>query len=116
MFLSAFTFNVYLTLKLVKKVIINFDLSQASRPDCIQMVVLKNCESELSYILAKLFNICLGEFCFPYCWKVSSLVPVFKNVRKRSTVKDYDLNCLVNPPEKCDFFHISSMFSGHLDQ
>ena len=61
----CFYLHSLLMFKLVKKVIINFDLSQASRPDCIQVVVLKNCESELSYILAKLFNIGLGEFCFP---------------------------------------------------
>ena len=41
------------------------------------------------YILAELFNKCLKESCFPYCWKVSSVVPVFKNVAKRSTVKSY---------------------------
>ena len=44
------------------------------------MVVLKNCEPELSHVLGELFNMCLKEFCFPDCWKVSSVVPVFKNV------------------------------------
>ena len=29
------------------------------------------------------------EFCFPDCWKVSSVVPVFKNVGERSTAKNY---------------------------
>ena len=53
------------------------------------MVVLKNCEPELSYILAELFNKCLKESCFPDCWKVSSVVPVFKNVGVRSTAKNY---------------------------
>ena len=53
------------------------------------MVVLKNCEPELSYILAELFSICLKESCFPNCWKVSSVVPVFKNVGERSTAKKY---------------------------
>ena len=32
---------------------------------------------------------CLKESCFPDCWKVSSMVPVFKNVRERSTAKSY---------------------------
>ena len=63
-----------------KKVIMNLDLSKASGPDCIPMVVLMNCEPELSYILAELFSKCLKELCFPDCWKVSSVVPVFKNV------------------------------------
>ena len=74
---------------MVKKVIMNLDLSKASRPDCIPVVVLKNCEPELSYILAELFNKCLKESCFPDCWKVSSVVPVFKNVGERSTTKNY---------------------------
>ena len=77
------------TSKMVKKVIMNLDLSKTSGPNCIPMVVLKNYEPELSYILAELFNKCLKESCFPDCWKVSSVVPVFKNVGERSTAKNY---------------------------
>ena len=44
---------------MVKKVITNLDLSKPSGPDCIPVVVLKNCEPELSHILAELFNKCL---------------------------------------------------------
>ena len=53
------------------------------------MVALKNCEPELSYILAELFNKCLKKSCFSDCWKVSSVVPVFKNIWERSTAKYY---------------------------
>ena len=74
---------------MVKKVIMSLDSSKASGPDCIPVVVLKNCEPELSYILAKLFNMFLKESSFPDCWKVSSVVPVFKNVGERSTAKNY---------------------------
>ena len=74
---------------MVRKVIMNLDLSKASGLHCIPVVVLKNCEPELSYILAELFNNCLKESCFPDCWKVSSVVPVFKNVGERSTAKNY---------------------------
>ena len=74
---------------MVRKVVMNLDLSKASGPDRIPVVVLKNCEPELSYILAELFNKCLKESCFPDCWKVSSVVPVFKNVGERSTAKIY---------------------------
>ena len=81
--------NISITPKMVNKVITNLDSSKASGPDCIPVVVLKNCEPELSYILAKLFNKCLKESCFPDCWKVSSVVPVFKNVGERSTAKNY---------------------------
>ena len=62
--------NISITLKMVKKVITNLDSSKASGPDCVPVVVLKNCEPELSYILAKLFNMCLIESCFTDCWKV----------------------------------------------
>ena len=58
------------TPKMVKKVITNFILSKASGSDGIPVVVLKNCETELSYILAELFNKTLKEFCFSDCWKV----------------------------------------------
>ena len=73
---------------MVEKVMTNLDSSKASGPDCIPAVVLKNCEPELSYILAALFNMCLKVSCFPGCWKISLVVPVFKNVGERSTAKN----------------------------
>ena len=81
--------NIFVTHKMVKKIIMSLDLSKPSSPDCIPVVVLKNCEPELSYIKAELFNKCLKESCFPDCWKVSSVVPAFKNVGERSTAKNY---------------------------
>ena len=74
--------------KMVKKVITNLDSSKASSPDSIPVVVLKVCEPELSYVLAEPFNMCLKVSCFPDCWKVSSVVPVFKNVGERSTARN----------------------------
>ena len=53
--------------KMVKKVILSFNLSKVFGPDCIPVVVLQNCELELSYILAELFSKCLQESCFPDC-------------------------------------------------
>ena len=79
--------NISVTPKLVKKVIMNPDMSRASSPDCIPVVFLKNCESELSYVLAELFNKCLIESYFSDCWKLSSVVTVFKKVGQRSTAK-----------------------------
>ena len=40
--------HISVTPKMVKKVIMNPDLSKASAPDCMPVVVLKNCEPELS--------------------------------------------------------------------
>ena len=57
--------------------------------DSIPVVVLKNGEPERSYVLAELFNMCLKGSGIPDCWKVSSLVYVFRNVGERSTAKNY---------------------------
>ena len=81
--------NISLNPTMVKKVIMNLDLSKRSGPYSILVVFLKNYEPELSYILAELFNKCLKESCFPDCWKASSVVPVFKNVGERSAAKNY---------------------------
>ena len=56
--------NICVTSKMVKKVKRNLDLSKASRPDCIPVVVLKNCELELSYFLAELFSKCMNDLLF----------------------------------------------------
>ena len=74
---------------MVKKVIMNLDLSEASGLDCIPVVVLKNFKPELCYILSELFNNCLKESCFADCWKVSSVFPVFRDIGERSRAKNY---------------------------
>ena len=51
--------------KMVKKVITNLDSSKKSGLHWIPVVVLKNCEPELSYIPTELSNMCLEESCFP---------------------------------------------------
>ena len=72
---------------MVKKVIMNLDLFKASGLDFIPVVVLKNCEPKFSYTLAELFSMRLKEFCFQDCWKVSLVIPVFKNVGEKSKLK-----------------------------
>ena len=123
--------NISVTPKVVRKVVMNLDLSKASAPHCIPVVVLKNCELQLFYILAELLTKCLNESCFPDCWKVSFVVPAFKNVGERSTAKNYRpvsllsvvsmvfeklVNKIVDHLEKCGLFLISSMVLGLLDQ
>ena len=81
--------NISVTPRMVENVIVNHGLSKTSGPDCIPVVVLKNCEPELSYKLAELFNKFLKESCFPDCWKFSSVMHIFKNVGERSTAKNY---------------------------
>ena len=101
---------------MVKKVITNLDSSKASGPDCIPVVVLKNCDPELSYILAKLFNKCLKESCFPDCWKVSSVVPVFKNVGERSTAKNYRPVSLLSVVSKVFEKLVNNTIVDHLEK
>ena len=73
----------------------------------------------------------LKEFCFPDCWKVSLVVPIYKNIGERSTAKNYRPvsllsvvnkifeklvnNRIVHHLEKCGLL-ISSMVLGILDQ
>ena len=49
--------NICVTRRMVKKVKMNLDSSKTTGPNCIPVVVLNNCEPELSCILAELFNI-----------------------------------------------------------
>ena len=78
--------------------------------------VLKNCEPELSYILAELFSKCLKESCFPDCWKVSSVVPVFKNVGERSTVKNYHPFSLLSVVSKVFEKLLNNRIVDHLEK
>ena len=108
--------NISITPKIVKKVITNLDSSKASGPDGIPVVVLKNCEPELSYILAKLFNKCLKKSCFPNCWKVSLVVPVFKNVGERSAAKNYHPVSLLFVVSKVFEKLVSNRIVDHLEK
>ena len=101
---------------MVKNVITNLDSSKASGPDCIPVMVLKNYEPELSYILAKLFNNCLKKSCFPDCWKVSSVVPVFKNVGERSTAKNYRPVSLLSVVSKVFEKLVNNRIVDHLEK
>ena len=108
--------NIFITPKMVKKVITNLVSSKTADPDCIPVVVLKNCEPELSYILAELFNMCLKESRFPDCWKVSSVVPVFKNVGERSTAKNCRPVSLLSVVSKFFEKHVYNRIVDYLEK
>ena len=108
--------NISLTPKMVKKVIMNLDFSKATGSDCIPVVVLKNCEPELSYILAELFSKCLKESCFPDCRKVSLVVPVFKNVGERSTAKNLRPVSLLSVVSKVFEKLVNNRIVDHLEK
>ena len=94
----------------------NLDLSKASGPECIIVVVLKNCELELSYILAEHFNKCLRESSFLDCWKVSSVIPVFKNVGQRSAAKNYHPVILLSVVSKVFEKLVNNRIVDHLEK
>ena len=108
--------NIFVTPKTVKKVITNLDSSKASGPDCILVVVLQNSEPELSYVLAELVSKYLKESCFPDCWKVSSVVPVFKNVGERSTAKNYRPVSLLSVVSKVFEKLVNNRIVDHLEK
>ena len=115
--LLVLTWNcISITSKLVKKVITNLYSSKASGPDCIPVVVLKNFEPELSYILAELFNMCLKKSSFSDCWKVSLVVPVFNNVGERSTAKNYRPVSLLSVVSKVFEKLVNNRIVDHLEK
>ena len=125
--------NISVTPKMVKRVIMNLDSLKASGPDCILEVVLKNCEAELSYILAELFSMCQNESCFSRLLKGPTLVVrVFENVEESLAAKSYHpvsllfvvgkvfeklvkMGLLINC-RNVAYFLISSMVLGLLNQ
>ena len=80
------------------------------------MVVLKNCEPEHSYIPAELFNMCLKESCFLECWKVSFVVPVFKDTGERSTAKSYHPVSLLSVVSKVFEKLVNNRIVDHLEK
>ena len=77
---------------------------------------LRYCEPEISNILAELFNKCPKEFCFPDCWKFLSVVPVFKNVGKRSTAKKYHPVSLLSVVSKVFEKLVNNRIVNHLEK
>ena len=98
--------HISATSKMAKKIIMNLDLSK----------VLKNSEPDFSYILAELFNICLKESRFPDCWKVSSVVSVFKNIGERSTAKNHCPVSLLSVVGKVFEKHVNNRIVDHLEK
>ena len=105
--------NISLTPKML---IMNLDSSQASGPDCIPVVVLKNCESELPCILAELFNICLKESCFSDFWKVYWCFLYLRMSGERSTTKNYRPVSLLSVVSKVFQKLINNRLVNHLEK
>ena len=59
---------------------------------------------------------CLKESCFPGSWKVSSVVPVFKNVEERSTAKNYHPVSLLSVVSKVFEKLVNNGIVDHLEK
>ena len=79
-------------------------------------MVPKNYQSELSYMLAKLFSMSLKESCFPDSWIVSSVFLVFKNVRDRCTAKIYRSFSLLSVVSKVSKKRLINRLADHLEK
>ena len=77
------------TLKLIKRVMADRDLSKAYSPNCVPVIHLNDCKLKLSDILVELLNIFLKENCLPDSWRVSSVVPVFKKLERDLRAKNF---------------------------
>ena len=108
--------NISVTPNMVKKVITTLDLSKVSGPDCVPVVALKNCGSELSYIPAEHINIGPKESFFLDFWKVTSVVPVFVNVGERSTAKNYRPVSLLSVVSKVFKKLVNNIIANHLEK
>ena len=59
---------------------------------------------------------CLKESCYPHCWKVSSVVLVFKNVGERSTAKKYCPVSLLSVVSKVVEKLVNNRIVDHLEK
>ena len=104
-----------ITARMVSHAIYDLDTCKATGPDRIPSIVLKMCSPELSPVLAKLYNKCLAESCFPSCWKSSAVVPVFKNDGERSDPGKYRPISLLPIVSKIFESFINDSLIKHLD-
>ena len=91
------------------------DFSNAARPGCIPLVVLKNCGPEISCILAELFNLYLKESYF-LGWKVSLVFFVFKNIREMTTAENYHPVSLLSVFNKVFEKLLNNRLADHLEK
>ena len=81
--------HIPVTQKMVKKILSDLHSAKILGSDCFHVVILKNYEPELSYLLGELFNMCLKESCSLDCRKIPLVVDVFNNAGESSKTKNY---------------------------
>ena len=101
---TSLKLHISVTPKMVKKVIANLDSTKMSGPDCIPVVVLKNCEPELSYILA-------GESSTAKNYRPVDLLSLVSKIFEKLLN-----NRIFDHVEICGIFMISNMILSIHDQ
>ena len=79
--------NVSVILEMFRKNMTALNSPKTFYHYCIPVVAQYNCFSDLSLILADLFNISLKKSHFSYCLRVLFVVFVLKNNRERSMIR-----------------------------
>lgn len=85
-------FNVgsfYIKISEVLSKLEKLDVSKGSGPDNVPSIFLKSCAFSLSRPLWLLFNKSLNHGIFPVAWKLSYVVPIYKNNGDRNNVENY---------------------------
>ena len=105
--------NIHVTPKLF----INLDnLSKSSGLDCIPLGVFEELWAWTFIHISELFIMCLKEFCFPESWKVSSVIPLFKNAEERFTPKSYRLVIHLSVASKVFEKLVNNRFFNHFEK
>ena len=100
---------------MVADVIATLDPSKATDPDEIPVVLLQKCSPEPSPILCRLFKKCIAKSYFPSCWKLASVVSVFKNSGERFDPCTYRPISLLSILSKVFESLINSCITHHLE-
>ena len=83
--------DIVITVAGVLKLLQDINVNKAMGPDSIPNKVLKECASELSHGIAKLFQYSLDTGTLPLDWRNANITPVFKK-RNRHLPENYRCN------------------------
>ena len=95
----------------IQNLISNLKDGKASGPNSIPTVVLKQLNSEISIVLAKLFNLSFSTGVFPDILKISSVIPLFKKGSKLNCGNYRPISLLSNISKLIEKLMYSRLYS-----
>ena len=110
--------NISIFARMVKKVMMDLDSLQASGPDCISVVVLKNRGLELSYLYWLNSSICAlrKSLVFQIVRKFHLWSLYLRMLGERSTAKNYHLVSLLSVVSKVFEKLVNKKIVAHLEK